>query len=36
MNKNTNYNNLNSQFELNRYENILIKDLTDQIIYRFK
>ncbi len=30
--KNTNYNNLNSQFELKRYENILIKDLTDQII----
>ena len=32
LNKNTNYNNLDSQFELNRYENILIKDLTDQII----
>ena len=26
------YNNLSSQFELKQYENVLIKDLTDQII----
>ena len=26
------YNNLNSQFELKQYENVLIKDLSDQII----
>ncbi len=30
--KNISYNNLNSQFELKQYENVLIKDLTDQII----
>ena len=30
--KNTNYNNLNSQFELKQYENVLINNLTDQII----
>ena len=30
--KKTNYNNLNSQFELKQYENVLINNLTDQII----
>ena len=30
--KKTNYNNLNSQFELKQYENVLTKNLTDQII----
>ncbi len=30
--KNISYNNLNSQFELKQYENVLIKDLSDQII----
>jgi len=30
--KSISYNNLNSQFELKQYENVLIKDLTDQII----
>ena len=29
--KSTNYNNLDSKFELKQYENLLIKDLTDQI-----
>lgn len=28
----TSYNNLNSKFELKQYENVLIKNLTDQII----
>ena len=32
--KNTNYNNLNSKFELKQYENILIQDLTKQIIFQ--
>ena len=32
LNKNIDYNNLNSQFELKQYENVLIKDLSDQII----
>ena len=31
--KNISYNNLDSQFELKQYENVLIKDLTDQIIF---
>lgn len=31
--KNTNYNNLASQFELKQYENLLINDLTEQITY---
>lgn len=30
--KKTNYNNLNSQFELKQYENVLVNNLTDQII----
>ena len=30
--RNISYNNLNSQFELKQYENVLIKDLSDQII----
>ena len=30
--KKTNYNNLNSKFELKQYENVLVKNLTDQII----
>jgi len=30
--KNTSYDNLNSKFELKQYENILIKDLTEQIV----
>ena len=29
--KTSNYNNLNSKFELKQFENILIKDLTKQI-----
>ena len=29
----TNYDNLNSKFELKQYENILIQDLTNEIIY---
>ena len=31
--KNINYNNLDSQFELKQYEKVLIKDLSDQIIF---
>lgn len=31
-NKNTSYDNLNSKFELKQYENILLKDLTEQIV----
>ena len=31
-NKNTNYDNLSSKFELKQYENILLEDLTDQIV----
>ena len=30
--KNSNYDNLNSKFELKQYENILLKDLVNQII----
>ena len=30
----TSYDNLNSKFELKQYENILIQDLTDQIIFK--
>ena len=30
--KKTNYNNLNSQFELKQYENVLVNNLVDQII----
>ena len=30
----TNYDNLNSKFELKQYENILLKDLVDQIILK--
>ena len=33
-NENTTYDNLNSKFELKQYENILIQDLTDQIIFK--
>ena len=31
--KNTNYNNLTSQFELKQYESLLINDLTEQITF---
>lgn len=31
--KNISYNNTDSQFELKQYENVLIKDLSDQIIF---
>lgn len=31
--KNISYNNLDSQFELKQYEDVLIKDLSDQIIF---
>ena len=30
--KNTNYNNLNSKFELKQYENVLVNNLTDEIL----
>ena len=33
-NENTTYDNLDSKFELKQYENILIQDLTDQIIFK--
>tara|TARA_Y100001958_G_C21012246_1_gene391894 strand:+ start:291 stop:749 length:459 start_codon:yes stop_codon:yes gene_type:complete len=33
--KNINYNKLVSNFETNQYENILIKDLTNQILFDF-
>ena len=32
--ENINYDNLNSKFELKQYENILLKDLVDQIILK--
>ena len=32
-NESTSYDNLNSKFELKQYENILIQDLTNEIIY---
>ena len=32
--ENINYDNLNSKFELKQYENILVKDLVDQIILK--
>ena len=32
--KNTNYDNLNSKFELKQYENILLKDLIDDIVIK--
>lgn len=32
--KNTNYDNLNSKFELKQYENILLKDLVNDIIFK--
>ena len=32
--ENISYDNLNSKFELKQYENILIKDLVDQIIFK--
>ena len=32
--ENTSYDNLNSKFELKQYENILLKDLTNQIILK--
>ena len=32
-NESTSYDNLNSKFELKQYENILIQDLTNKIIY---
>ena len=35
-NKSINYNNLSSKFELKEYENVLIKDLSDQIIIEIK
>ena len=33
-NENTTYDNLDSKFELKQYENILIQDLTEQIIFK--
>ena len=33
-NESTSYDNLNSKFELKQYENILIQDLTNQIIFK--
>tara|TARA_B100000575_G_C22946329_1_gene547480 strand:+ start:369 stop:833 length:465 start_codon:yes stop_codon:yes gene_type:complete len=33
-NENTTFDNLNSKFELKQYENILIQDLTEQIIFK--
>ena len=30
--KNTNYNNLDSKFELKQYENVLINNLVDEIL----